>query len=57
MKERLAKMIDVKSLVTLLLVGTFVYRNVTQEITTEQLMTIITTVIAFYFGTQYGKQS
>jgi hypothetical protein len=57
MKERLAKLIDVKSLVTLLLVGTFVYRNVTQEITTEQLMTIITTVIAFYFGTQYGKKA
>jgi hypothetical protein len=50
-------MIDVKSIVTLLLVGTFVYRNVTQEITTEQLMTIITTVIAFYFGTQYGKKA
>lgn len=55
MREKLAKLIDVKSIITILLVGTFIYRNITCDISGEQFMTIFTTVIAFYFGTQYGK--
>lgn len=55
MREKLAKLIDVKSIITILLVGTFIYRNITGDISGEQFMTIFTTVIAFYFGTQYGK--
>lgn len=56
MRERLAKLIDVKSLCTLTLVGVFAYLSVTECITTEQYMTIFTTVIAFYFGTQASKK-
>lgn len=55
MREKLAKLIDVKSIITILLVCTFIYRNITGDISGEQFMTIFTTVIAFYFGTQYGK--
>ena len=55
MREKLAKLIDVKSIITILLVGTFIYRNINGDISDEQFMTIFTTVIAFYFGTQYGK--
>lgn len=56
MRERIAKLIDVKSLSTLTLVGVFAYLSVIGRITTEQYMTIFTTVIAFYFGTQAGKK-
>lgn len=56
MRERIAKLIDVKSLCTLTLVGVFAYLSVTECITTEQYMTIFTTVIAFYFGTQASKK-
>lgn len=56
MRERIAKLIDVKSLSTLTLVGVFAYLSVIGRITTEQYMTIFTTVIAFYFGTQSVKK-
>ena len=56
MRERIAKLIDVKSLSTLTMVGVFAYLSVIGRITTEQYMTIFTTVIAFYFGTQAGKK-
>lgn len=55
MKDKLAKLIDVKSLVTLTLTVTFVVLSVRRDLTGEQFMTIFTTVIAFYFGTQYQK--
>ena len=55
-RERIAKLIDVKSLCTLTLVGVFAYLSVIGRISTEQYMTIFTTVIAFYFGTQAGKK-
>lgn len=55
MIDRIAKLIDVKSISTLTLVGTFVFLAVTHEISGEQFLTIFTTVIAFYFGTQNGK--
>lgn len=53
--ERLAKLIDVKSITTLELVGAFVFLSVTGEINSEQFLTIFTIVIAFYFGTQATK--
>lgn len=53
--ERIAKLIDVKSITTLELVGAFVFLSVTGEINSEQFLTIFTTVIAFYFGTQATK--
>ncbi len=55
MKDKLAKLIDVKSIVTLLLSAVFAYLSIHGDITAEQYLTIFTTIIAFYFGTQYGK--
>lgn len=55
MKERLNKLLTVKSIVTIILTVLFVIvalkGNVPQEV-----MTIFTTVIAFYFGTQATKE-
>lgn len=56
MKDKLAKLINVKSLVTLILTGAFSYLSVSQAIKGEQFMTVFTVVIAFYFGTQAKKE-
>ena len=56
-KEKLAKLIDVKSLVTLILTAVFAVQTVRVMITSEQFQTIFTTVIAFYFGIQYAKNT
>lgn len=55
MREKIAKLIDVKSLVTLLLASTFTYLSVTNKISAEQFLTIFTVIISFYFGTQAKK--
>lgn len=54
-KERLARLIDVKSIVTLLLTAAFVYLSVIGVIDAAQFIAIFTVVIGFYFGTQYQK--
>lgn len=54
-RERLAKLIDVKSLVTIYLTVIFGIQTLKGAISAEQFQTIFTTVIAFYFGTQYNK--
>ena len=56
MRKKLAKLIDVKSLVTLTLTAVFSYLSVTGVINAEQFLSIFTVIIAFYFGTQYGKK-
>lgn len=53
MKERLSKLINVKSLVTLLLTLVVCYLAVTEKMNIEQIYLMI---IAFYFGTQLKKE-
>lgn len=55
MKEKIKKLIDVKSLVTLALTGVFAFLSVMGKISPEQFLTVFTTVIAFYFGVQHQK--
>ena len=57
MKNKLAKLIDVKSIVTLVLTAVFAALSLTDKLSAEQFQTVFTTVIAFYFGTQYQKNS
>lgn len=56
MRKKLAKLIDVKSIVTLVLTGVFSYLSITGVIGAEQFLSIFTVIISFYFGTQYGKR-
>lgn len=56
MGEKLAKLIDVKSIVTILLTGVFCFLSVTGTITSQEFMTIFSVIIAFYFGTQMAKK-
>ena len=55
MKKRLANLLSVKSLVTLVLTVVFAYMAVTEKIS-QDVMTVYAVVIAFYFGTQSQKQ-
>lgn len=57
MKEKLKKLIDVKSLVTLVLTVVFSVLAIKGQVTAEQFQTVFTTVIAFYFGVQYQKSA
>ena len=54
MKKRLANLLSVKSLVTLILTAVFAYMAVTEKIS-QDFMTIYAVIIAFYFGTQSQK--
>lgn len=56
MIEKLAKLINVKSIVTLVLTGVFAYLAITNSISGEQFLTIFTVIISFYFGTQTAKK-
>lgn len=55
LKEKLAKLIDVKSIMTLALTAGFVVLTCIGEITGEQFLTIFTMIVGFYFGTQSQK--
>lgn len=54
--EEIKKLIDVKSIITIILTFAFIYLNITQKMNGE-FLTVYTTVISFYFGTQYQKQA
>ena len=54
--ERLAKLIDVKSFVTLCLTLVFCVMALKGSIS-QEFMNVYTVVIAFYFGTQYMKNN
>lgn len=56
-KDRLAKLIDVKTIVTFALTAAFVYLSIIGKIEPQIFMTIYTMVIGFYFGTQLEKNN
>lgn len=56
MLKKLAKLIDVKSIVTFVLTGVFAYLSIIGVISGEQFLTVFTMVVSFYFGTQAGKR-
>jgi len=54
LKKRLANLVSVKSVVTLVLTIVFAYMAMTERIS-QDFMTIYAVIIAFYFGTQSQK--
>lgn len=56
-KITLQNLLTVKSIVTILLTAIFSYLAVVGRISGEQFLNIFSVVIAFYFGTQYQKNS
>lgn len=56
-KVTIQNLLTVKSVVTILLTVVFAYLAIVGRISGEQFLTIFSVVIAFYFGTQYEKNS
>ena len=52
--KRVANLLSVKSITTLVLTVVFAYMAVTEQIS-QDFMTIYAVIIAFYFGTQSQK--
>ena len=57
MKEKLAKLINVKSIITIVLCGVFAYLSVAGKVSAQQFLTIFTVIISFYFGSQVEKKA
>ena len=55
MLERLEKLIDVKSIMTLMLTAGFVGLTCAGAISGDQFLTLFTMIVGFYFGTQAQK--
>ena len=57
MKERLMKLLSVKSIVTIVLTGVFAVLALTDRVSADQFLTVFSVVVAFYFGTQHEKKT
>ena len=53
--ENLANLIKVKTIVTLVVLFVFASLAMAGDISSDNVMYIVTTVVAFYFGTQVEK--
>ena len=56
MKEALIRLLKVKTVVTFAVIGVFSYLAVAGRIQPDDVMLIVTSVVAFYFGTQSEKR-
>lgn len=54
--QRLARLLSVKSLVTLIFVVTYAYMTIVGKSVDEQFASIMLMIIGFYFGTQAKKE-
>ena len=56
-REKLAGLIKVKTIVTLCMLAVFATLALQGSISSDKVMMIFTTVISFYFGTQHEKKN
>lgn len=56
LKKRLANLLTIKSLVTLVVTAVFAVLALRGDISGQEFLTIFTIVIGFYFGTQAVKE-
>lgn len=57
MMKNLANLIKVKTIVTLVVLIVFSVLALRGDIAPDNVMTVVATVVAFYFGTQHEKQN
>lgn len=53
--ENLANLVKVKTVVTLVVIAVFSVLALRGDIQPDNVMTIVASVVAFYFGTQHEK--
>jgi len=56
MKERFAKLIDLKSIVTLCLTGLLIYGLISNKFESKDVFTIVVMVFTFYFAKKDNKE-
>ena len=54
--DNLANLLKVKTIVTLVVLMVFAVLALRRDITSDNVMVIVSTVMAFYFGTQHEKR-
>ncbi|MBE6976604.1 MAG: hypothetical protein E7439_05355 [Ruminococcaceae bacterium] len=54
--KNLAALIKVKTIVTMVVIGVFAVLAIRGEITSDNVMIIVSSVISFYFGTVSEKE-
>ena len=54
--QNLAALIKVKNIVTLVVIAVFAVMALTGQLQPDTVMTIVTMVVAFYFGTQSRRE-
>ena len=50
-------MIKVKTIITLMVITVFTILSIRGDISPDNVMIVVSTVIAFYFGTQHEKET
>lgn len=54
-KSRIAKLIDVKTIVTFVVIGVFAYLALTGKIPVDNVMMVVVTIITFFFAKKPGE--
>lgn len=54
--KKIAKLIDVKSIVTFILTAVFAFLSVKGTVSGQEFLSVFIMIISFYFGTQAGKK-
>jgi uncharacterized protein with ATP-grasp and redox domains len=56
LKEKLAKLIDVKTAITFSIIAAVIYLGVTGKIPPDKMFELALMIVGFYFGTQKAKK-
>jgi len=56
MKEKIAKLVDLKSIITLVLAGTLVYGFIVDKIETKDFLIYVAMVFTYYFAKKDKKE-
>lgn len=56
-KTNLTNLLKVKTIVTLVVIIVFAVLALRGDITSDNVLVVVTTVISFYFGTQHEKKA
>lgn len=56
LKKNLANLVKVKTIVTLVVIAVFAVLSLRRDVGVDNVMYVVTAVIAFYFGTQHGTK-